>query len=66
MPQWNMEEIKPLFDAVAEAYVWASRYNDTILLHYLRLILNLAYARFPYVNENVGVIENENNDDTRT
>jgi len=48
MPQWETEEIKPLFDALADAFVVADRYNDKLLLHYLRLLLNLCYARFPF------------------
>ena len=63
MPQWNMEEIKPLFEALAEAYIWADRYKDNVMKHYLALLLNLAYARFPFVEEE-GEETIEDNDDT--
>ena len=63
MPQWNDEEIRPLFEAAADAFVWADRYKDAIMLHYIRLILNLAYARMPFSTVYKGV-KDEDNDDT--
>lgn len=53
MPQWEMKEIQPLFEALADAYVMADRYKDKVMLHYLALLLNLTYARFPMVKEKV-------------
>jgi len=43
---WENDELEALHEAAQDAIIWAERYNDDIMLHQLKLLLNLITARF--------------------